>query len=74
VAVKIPERVVWAVDVLDVQPDDHILEIGCGHGLAVTLICERLHNGQLTALDRSQKMIEVTKQRNASAFRRAGCA
>ena len=26
----IPARIRWAVDFMDVQPNDHVLEIGCG--------------------------------------------
>jgi hypothetical protein len=32
---------VWAVSKLDVQPDDHILEIGFGPGVAVQEIAEQ---------------------------------
>lgn len=61
---RIPDRIVWAVETLDIAPSDHVLEIGCGHGLAVPLVCEQLRRGTLTAIDRSPKMIAAAKKRN----------
>lgn len=63
-AQKATERIAWAVGVLDVQPDEQLLEIGCGHGVAVSLVCERLANGTITAIDRSQTMIDAATKRN----------
>jgi SAM-dependent methyltransferase len=64
-ASKVSERFVWAVEILQVDPDDSVLEIGCGHGVAVSLVCERLGpRGRITAIDRSQKMIAAARRRN----------
>jgi SAM-dependent methyltransferase len=61
---KASERFVWAVETLDVGPADRLLEVGCGHGVAVSLVCERLETGTITAIDRSPKMIEMATRRN----------
>jgi trans-aconitate methyltransferase len=62
----IPTRIRWAVDFLDVQPNDHVLEIGCGPGAAAELICQRLVTGKLFAIDRSESGVDRTKRRNAA--------
>lgn len=59
------ERLRKVVDELDIQPADRVLEIGCGHGVAAGFVCERLESGRLTAIDRSRKMIEAARRRNA---------
>ena len=58
------ERLAWPVEQLEVQPGDRVLEMGCGHGVAVSLVCERLSGGTITAIDRSRKMIDMATQRN----------
>lgn len=68
---QIPARIRWAVDLVDVRPDDKVLEIGCGPGAAAELICSRLEPGQgrLFAIDRSESGVDRTKRRNADAIK-----
>jgi SAM-dependent methyltransferase len=65
---RVPERVRWAVGLLDVGPSDHLLEIGCGPGHAIALICPQLSDGSITAIDRSPTMIERARARNAACL------
>jgi cyclopropane fatty-acyl-phospholipid synthase-like methyltransferase len=69
-AARASARQAWAVEQLDVQPQDRVLELGCGHGVAVTLICERLRGGTVVALDRSPKMTAPATRRNAGYVER----
>jgi SAM-dependent methyltransferase len=61
---KIPERLVWAVETLAVDAADRILEIGCGTGVALSLICERAGVGRVTAIDRSSTAVRMARRRN----------
>ena len=47
------ERLRHIVERMKIQPGDVVLEIGCGHGVAASYICERLRSGRLLAVDRS---------------------
>ena len=61
---KIPERLQWAVERLGLSGDEAILEIGCGRGVAVSLVCPRLRDGTITAIDRSITAIKAARKRN----------
>ena len=60
---QIPPRLRWAVDLMDVQPNDHVLEIGCGPGQGAELICQKLETGKVFAIDRSESGVDRTKRR-----------
>ncbi|MGK5559044.1 SAM-dependent methyltransferase [Actinomadura kijaniata] len=62
----VPERLRWAVETLRVAPDDRLLEIGCGSGVAVDLVCRRLDRGHILAVDRSETAIARAGRRNAA--------
>ena len=59
------ERLRGVVDQLAIRPGDRVLEIGCGQGVAATMVCQLLTTGTLTAIDRSVKMVEAATRRNA---------
>lgn len=71
---EVPVRLRWAVDQLAIAPDARVLEIGCGTGVAVGLVCERLSTGHITGIDRSASAIGRARDRNAAhiAAGRAG--
>jgi protein-L-isoaspartate O-methyltransferase len=66
----IPDRVVWAVEQLAIQPRDRVLEIGCGPGLAVSLVCAELGTGSITAIDRSPLQVAKARARNRNSIER----
>ncbi|SIN75779.1 class I SAM-dependent methyltransferase [Chitinophaga niabensis] len=61
---KINERFTWAVDVLNIKPSDHLLEIGCGAGILAEQIGGRLTAGTITAIDSSAAMIKIASRKN----------
>ncbi len=56
----------WAVSVVDPAPDDRIVELGCGPGVAAALVCARLTTGHLTVVDRSPVAVARAAARNAA--------
>jgi cyclopropane fatty-acyl-phospholipid synthase-like methyltransferase len=52
------------VDELHIKPNDRVLEIGCGQGVAGTYVCEKLTAGFYLGVDRSEKMITAATRRN----------
>lgn len=49
---------------LEIRPDDHLFEIGCGNGALVELVCGELRTGSVIAIDRSAKMTALASERN----------
>jgi cyclopropane fatty-acyl-phospholipid synthase-like methyltransferase len=43
---------------LDVQPTDHVLDVGCGGGMAVKLIAQTAVEGFVVGVDYSEDMVQ----------------
>jgi cyclopropane fatty-acyl-phospholipid synthase-like methyltransferase len=49
----------WTADLMDVQPDDHLLEVGFGNGANVELLAERASNGRVAGAEISKTAVEM---------------
>jgi SAM-dependent methyltransferase len=58
----------WTADLMDVQPGDHLLEVGFGNGANIELLAERASNGHVTGAEISKTAIEMASRRNARAI------
>ncbi len=58
----------WTVALLDIAPDDRVLEIGCGPGIAIAEIAAHLTTGSVTGIDHSRVMIDQASLRNQGAI------
>jgi SAM-dependent methyltransferase len=59
----------WAVRLLDVQPTDRVIELGCGPGVAIAALATRAVRGLVVGVDHSQVMIRQARRRNRTAVR-----
>lgn len=59
----------WAVSLLDVRPEDRVLEIGFGPGVALQDVLGRARHGHVAGIDVSTVMIRQARRRNAEAIR-----
>lgn len=58
----------WTVDLLDIQHNDHVLELGCGPGLALEGCLARVTDGLVIGLDHSETMLQQAAARNRAAL------
>ena len=58
----------WTVSLLDIQPQQHVLEIGFGPGVSTQIVAEKASQGFVAGIDHSQTMIQAASQRNAQAI------
>jgi SAM-dependent methyltransferase len=62
------ERNRWTVDLIAPQANARVLEIGCGPGLALAAMCDRVTVGRIVGLDHSPLMLAQAAKRNARAI------
>jgi SAM-dependent methyltransferase len=74
VAAGVSARLAWAAELAAPRPGDHVLEVGCGHGVLLSLLADRLTTGLVVGLDRSAAMTDAAARRNASAVARGRVA
>lgn len=55
----------WAIDLLDVRPDDKVLEVGFGPGVGIEILAAMMSTGYVAGVDASQEMVEQARARNA---------
>ena len=68
-ALKNRERNAWTISMLDIQPDDQVLEIGFGPGQAIQEVAKLTPNGFVAGIDLSETMVAQASKRNAAAIR-----
>ena len=58
----------WTADLLDIQPEDQIIEIGFGNGANIKMLLQRAVRGSVTGAEISDTAIEVATKKNAKAI------
>lgn len=59
----------WMVDRLEVGPDDRLVDVGCGPGLAVSYAADRCGAAKVAGVDASEVMVGLARRRNRRAIR-----
>ncbi len=65
---KTIEHARWTADLMDVQTDDDMLEIGFGNGANLALLTRRAPKGHIVGAEVSETAMEMASKRNAEAI------
>lgn len=58
----------WVISLLEVQPDDKVLEVGFGPGVGIEMLAAAASTGYVAGVDYSREMVEQAKARNMKAI------
>lgn len=58
----------WTADLMELQPDDSIVEIGFGNGANIELLATRAADGHVTGVEVSETAMEMASKKNAAAI------
>lgn len=58
----------WTADLLEIQPEDKIIEIGFGNGANINLLLQKAIDGSVTGVEISKTAIEMASKKNAKAI------
>ncbi len=59
-----------ALELLELQPRDHVLDVGCGHGRTLTHAAHAVPEGFVAGVDVSERMVRMATRRNAALVTR----
>jgi ubiquinone/menaquinone biosynthesis C-methylase UbiE len=57
----------WTIELMDIQPDSSILDIGCGGGMAIKEMARIVTGGFVAGVDYSPVMVQQALRHNAAA-------
>lgn len=59
----------WVISLLEVRPEDRVLEVGFGPGIAIRGLTRLVTSGRICGIDHSELMVGEARKRNADAVR-----
>ena len=58
----------WVINLLDIQPNDRVLEVGFGPGVGIQLLARSASAGYVAGIDPSEEMVGQATARNVKAI------
>jgi ubiquinone/menaquinone biosynthesis C-methylase UbiE len=58
----------WVSDLLEVGPNDSVLEVGFGPGVTIQRLSRLAAEGRVAGIDQSREMVEQARARNSTAL------